>query len=299
MATTLFDAIKQSLAAPKPAAQSAPATDQTLLASSLLSAKSGKAAAPSSGPQMSTLQEQMAAGQARAAEDAVLQEGKQAAVQLGMAAEQQEKEVLASKRQLGEQELKVMDDFQRTSESILRDFQRSGQQLDFTKQKARMEQLGVNLRLSNQKYMDELQDNGRRARLDNAVRFKEELTKTIFADETELLNNDLSFRALLRADDRQFQDAMAQMDLDYALQLAAAENKQANQQAMWQGIGGLTQAGIAGYGAYSQGSFNDGYQKYRDAGGTKGYGAWQAEQEASAAAQGNLPATGDTGGVLT
>jgi hypothetical protein len=259
MASTLLEGLRKAMAsAGAPAMNSGPAvsTDQTSLISSLTAAKTGKALPESSAPRMSSLGEEQAQAQTATALGSLQQAGQAQALQVQQAEEKVDQAARIEGRQLDERELDLADELNRRTDGILADYERNGQKLDLTRNKARAEQLGFNLRLSNSRYMDDLRDAGRRSRLDNAIAFKDELTRAVFADEQELFVNDLSFRHLMRADDRTFADQMAQMDIDYALQIAETENKQANMQMMWSGIGGLTQAGIQGYGAYKSGAFD-------------------------------------------
>ena len=114
-------------------------------------------------------------------------------------------------------------------------FEQQGAQLDIKKNQAKLEQAGFLMRLSDDKYTTNLQMNGRRDRLDSEAGFKEALLRTTFADELDLFNNDLEFRALMRADDRAFQERLAKMNIDMAIKLASAENQAAGATQMWTG----------------------------------------------------------------
>lgn len=250
MATTLLEALKKSMTAPA-APTPASAIDQTSLIAGLAAAKSGKAApSGTSAPRASSIgeEQQQAANQVSLQQQ--VQQGQVQAQGMQQAAEQEDLQSKLEGRALDERSLEVRDQFTRQSEAIIRDFARNSQNLDLNRKKARAEQLGFNLRLGNQKYLDDLEDNGRRARLDDAVRFREEVQRSVFTDEQDLFQNDLQFRALMRADERTFADQMAAMDIDYALQIAETDAKAANQKMMWDGVGSIVQGGILAAGQY-------------------------------------------------
>jgi len=110
------------------------------------------------------------------------------------------------------------------------------------------------------KYLQELDRQARMANLSDAVSFEEEMYRTIFADEEELFRDNLDFRALMAADERTFRDEVSQISLDMALDLSRAENNALSQKQMWDGIGGLAQAGAYGYASFGGTSATPTYQ---------------------------------------
>jgi uncharacterized membrane protein YebE (DUF533 family) len=84
------------------------------------------------------------------------------------------------------------------------------------------------------------------------VKFNEELQRSVWADEIEILNSDFSFKSTLRADERTFEREMANMDLDTAIALASSANQAAGMTQALTGLGGLASAGIQGYAAYEK-----------------------------------------------
>jgi hypothetical protein len=153
---------------------------------------------------------------------------------------------------LSEEQLSARDKYLSTQERILSDYTNNRRQLDLNKDKARLEQLGFSMRLGNDKYLQELDRQAKMANLSDAMSFEEELYRTIFADEEELLRDNLDFRALLAADERTFRDELSQISLDMALEVSRADNKRLSQNQMWEGISGLTQAAAYGYAAFGE-----------------------------------------------
>lgn len=167
---------------------------------------------------------------------------------------------------LSEEELNARDKYLATQERILSEYTTGQRQLDLNKDKAKLEQLGFSMRLSNDKYLNELQRQATMANLSDALAFEEEMYRTVFADEEELLRNDLDFRALIAADARTFQDEMMKIDLDTALAMSRAENKALSERQMWEGISDLGQAGVS---AYASGMFDSTTVPNSDAFATK------------------------------
>ena len=227
----------------------APQLGQTEAVQRLATAQTGRAA---EGPRLSSQQEKIAQTQTVSAlQGAVEEQGLQFRqfeeedAELRQRAEQ-------SSQKLTEQSLNVSQQMQLQATKLIDNFQRDKGQLELNKTRARIEQLGFNLRLSNQQYVDKLKAAGRRARLDNAVKFQEALAETVFRDEMSLFNNDLNFRSLLRANDRDFEKEIAAMDIETALKLSSLEVETAQAQQMWGGIGQILQTGVAAYGIYDE-----------------------------------------------
>lgn len=235
---SLFDILKQKAPVAPPAAQS------TQQVQGLIQAKSGKAGAPTQGPATSNVAEQQATQTAQVQQGAQQQAAQAQGAQMANAAVTQgENEALAEAKFSEEQE-DVKSRLLQQTNSVLQEYEQGNRTLDFNRDKAKLEQVGFTLRLTNDKYLSNLQREGKKSRLDSDLGFKEELMRTIFADEEELIRDDLDFRALMRADDREFEKLMATMDINTALQIASAESKAANQQQMWGSLGSLASAGI-------------------------------------------------------
>lgn len=255
-APSLFDQVKQNLSKmAQPVQPAGQILGQTEAISRISQAASGKAvpgagagAAPARSKQAElAVVDQVARGQQELAKANQIQ-----ALALG----QQEQALKDSEdfknRVLSDEQLAAREKYLDTQRGILTDYSSGQKQLDLTKDKAKLEQLGFSMRLSNDKYLNELENRARIADLSNAINFEEEMTRTIFADEEELYRNDLDFRAMIAADQRTFQDELAQMDINMALNLAEANNKALSEKQLWDGLGGLMEAGVM---AYSSGMF--------------------------------------------
>ena len=245
---SLYDTIKQGLQ--QVTAQPAPMTDQTVQASRLLRAKSGKAV---SGPEVSRVPvgEQAAVQQTQLGLEQLRPQAALQAQQVGTAEQAQQEAAGREERQIAQS--RRIDTVQNRiqTERLLNDLARDKQSLNLDKDRARLEQAGAYLALQDQQYVDRLQDEGRRARLDDKATFKEELQKSIFGDNTDLLQTQLGNRSILDANDREFRRALKNIDLATAAALVRNEIATSNEQAKWEGIGNIIGAGVQGVGAYA------------------------------------------------
>ena len=135
----------------------------------------------------------------------------------------QKQEVAFSLQDMDEKQVNASQDLLNKSLSILQDFEQGRARLDLGRDKARMEQALFGLRFTNKKYVDQLQLEGRKRRLDNSIQFKEALTEALFKEELDLLKSDISFKRKLQADEREFEKLLGSMNLDLALRLATQE----------------------------------------------------------------------------
>lgn len=134
----------------------------------------------------------------------------------------------------------------------LQAYENNAKDLGFARNKAAAEHLGQSLRLSNARYVDNLNRAAKRNRLDNDARFRDALNQSIFDEERALFSEDIDFRRMMAADDRQFNELVSNMNLDLALKLAEQDAEQANKQGMYQGVEGLLSGGLQAYGAYKR-----------------------------------------------
>jgi hypothetical protein len=141
---------------------------------------------------------------------------------------EQEQQFKFNLEEMDERQVNASQELMNRSLSILQDFEQGRAKLELGKDKARMEQALFGMRLSNKKYVDQLEIEGRKRRLDNAVQFKEALTETLFKEELDLLKSDISFKRKLAGDEREFAALLESIDLDTALRLVMQESEAAN-----------------------------------------------------------------------
>lgn len=244
---SLLDKIKQQMQAP--VQQPANLGDQTGTVRKLLQAKTGKAMQPATGPRQSSIKEKLAEQQTQLASKDLQQKGQIQAAQIGEREADIEQRALQQEQNYQQNMRKIQDDFKRNSNSILNQFESGMKRLDNSRDIADLEQLAFASRLSNDKYIDKLQSEGQRMRLDDATEFKKQLTRSIIKDNQALMRNTVAFNTVMDANDREFQRAMAEMDIDYAIQIGDDEIRQAATQQKFEGLGTLVK-GASDYYAF-------------------------------------------------
>lgn len=168
-------------------------------------------------------------------------EQQQAAEQVVQA---QQKQATAA---ITQQRVSMQEDFNTRLKGMLQDQNNSLAQLKLGDDKSKAEQTGFLVRLGNTEYIDKLQAEGQKARLNNEISFNEALQRSVFADEQSLFSTSLEFRTILSQDDRDALKSLSEMDLDFAMSVALAQNKQANTTTMWTGLGNVAGAGANAY----------------------------------------------------
>jgi hypothetical protein len=257
-------------------------------AQSILSAQTGKEKAPTAfqGPAKSNLAELAAQDQTKQGLGQV-QEQRGMQSQLFQAEQARQKEQEQQQlEQLDADELNQREELLNRGEEIMQEWRNQGTQLDLKKKAAQTEQLGFIARLSDDAYVNNLKREGRKARLNNKLKFQEELQKAIFDDERELFESDLSFKQAMKQDAREFKELLANEGLDWKKALQVAEMKSQATQQTWTGIGQLGQAGMQGYGQYAanERAGNEAYVDYYNKTATAGKTplprqAWETRNE--------------------
>ncbi|MCF1193253.1 hypothetical protein LRR18_16810, partial [Mangrovimonas sp. AS39] len=144
----------------------------------------------------------------------------------------QEVKVEEERKNLGSQLEEYRSAFERQSDNLLRDFERDSRQLDDTRTQAKTEQLGFLLRLQDKQYIDQLQMEGEKARLNTNLGFKEAAFRSQLEDNMTLFRNDQMFKKFVNSSEREFRDQLSKMDINYAMQVASNAQQAANQQSI-------------------------------------------------------------------
>lgn len=228
--------------------------DNTQQVATLLRAKSGKAgSAPDSA--ISNLQETAAVDQtnntiqnqvapAQAIQQAgIEQQAKSATETAGI-----QKAELNQSRTFNEVENRL------NTTKLLNQFEQNKGQLDLDKNKSQVQQFAQGLRLSNDKYISDLQREGSKARLDNEVKFNEALQNEAFDYDTQLQKQLFENEDIAKMSDRDFEKKLAQMGIDSAWTAFRSNQKANAEKSKYQAIGSLVSAGIGAAGSMSGGS---------------------------------------------
>ena len=147
-------------------------------------------------------------------------------------------------RQMDETSLAMREKMAQQQAQLLQQFEQAKQKLSMQRKEANAEQLGFIYRLSNEKYVEEFKDVVRRNQLTNDIKFREEMMKAVYADELELVNEDLNFRRLLKADERTFQQELAEMDINAALRIAETHAAASRTAGVISGVGQIAKGGL-------------------------------------------------------
>ena len=151
---------------------------------------------------------------------------------------------LQADRQLNLQKINLKSEFARKTQGLLDNFQAQGLDLTIKENQARVEQVGVMLRLQNQEYIQQLKLEGQKLRLNNDLKFKEALQRDIFSAHTDQLEGDYRFKKLLDADDREFTIEASKISLEDAIAFAERElSAQATGQ-IFSGISNIVVGGL-------------------------------------------------------
>lgn len=239
---SLLEAIRQ------PVAQPLAATGETQKIASMLRARSGK---DTQAPQyaQSNLGEQSAVSQANSEiqnqvlpQSAIQQAGMQQQSDAQLQQASQQKEDLARGTQFDK-----LKNTMRT-EQILSDLERGKGEIDVKKRGAQMLQLASNLRLQTDKYVGQLQNEGKKSRLDDGLNFDRELTRTIFDGNQDLVEKQLLNKGILATSDQEFMKKIADMDISMAQSLFNTESKANAEAGKWAMGGNVASVGVSTYG---------------------------------------------------
>lgn len=253
-----------------------PLVSQTEKATSLAAARSGKAVTE---PQVvdTTAEDMARAGTAQQFQ------GLQTATNVQGQEQKQQQSEIARMEQAGRADLNIRQKALNQQlgirkQQILQELSQGKQKLSLDQKRAATEDLAQALRLEDRKYTDTLEMQGKRQRLDNDIAFKEAAAQAVMADEVDMLKKILGQNEIMGANDRESKEKLAKMDLAAAISLASSSAAAEKQMGMYQGATDLTKTGVSAYGSYKKGEFSEGYQSYKDAGGTGSYSQYKETQ---------------------
>lgn len=187
--------------------------------------------------------------------------------------QKQQEEALSAQRQEGQLRTRIQ------TENILRGLEQGRASLSEEQRRQGLEQVASNLRLQDRQYVDNLQREGARARLEDSISFNEALKRSILEDNLSLTQQFYKDKAALDLSDREWSKYLATIDIDSAMQMMRDDARFATEQATIQGLGSLISTGIGIGGQAMGGGFNQNYRAYsesvREQGGTPlSYSAW-------------------------
>jgi hypothetical protein len=166
--------------------------------------------------------------------------------------EAQEAGLKREERSIGESIKMMQQDFETRTESLLNDTLRSREELSQKDLENKMENIGQLMRLQNTKYIDQLQMAGNEKRLRDGISAREELLKTQMRDGLAFLNDDLAYKKIAGATQREWETEMANMDINFAIQMTQRKINDEMSRQKYEGISGLISGGAQAYDARSE-----------------------------------------------
>ena len=222
MAQTVFDILGNA-----PKVQASPLDSGARAQDIAATAASGKEQADGSGAQASRL------GEAGALQTLADQLDQVKSVQETATAGQQQQlrqidtQAGLQNKQIDVAELSQRQEYTQKTSSLLQEFSQGKSTLDLQKNGAKLEQLGFNLRMSDDKYIFNLQQEGDRARLDNKLAFQEQLNAQVFGDLQGLAEDDAAFAKMMSTSQADFDAFLQDMTQAQAERIAREEERAA------------------------------------------------------------------------
>lgn len=137
----------------------------------------------------------------------------------------------------------VQQDAANRASTILANLQQGQEKLSADQFREQSETAAFNIRLSSQEYVSNLQRAGQQSLLQNENNFQEEYYKSVFADSTGTLISQTALKQIADSTDRQFQQQLATIDINFAIKLATMSRTQANAGQIATGAGAVISGG--------------------------------------------------------
>jgi hypothetical protein len=237
MANNFWEALQQTAGDPIPVG------GYTNQLQQLIQAKTGKAPVATTGPRRTNLLEQQAAAMGRAETTQLLGEAQlaQAGQQQQMNIQQQQAQQQAQQMEQGVQEKKAA--LRAKADELYANVKTSYAEMDTSRKVAAFEQLGFMYSLSNDKYIDRLNTEATKRRLENKIQEELALKAAVFSEQLDLLKSNLQFKRMIDLQEDRMLQALNAMDIEMAIQIAAAdtaaEARKANYKVMSEASGKL------------------------------------------------------------
>jgi len=204
---------------------------------------------PGTGPKVSNVQETV--GNIGAAEQLrdVATEAAQTKREVAVASDSIARSAETAKREESLAELEMSERAAAHERTLLERARQAKAAGDLAAYEASLDQAQFVRRLSNEKYIQGLQQAGALSRLGDEAGFKEALINDVFGEELVTLQRFLGWKEIMAADDREFQERLGQIDLQAAIDLAETKAGAANTAAIASGASGVVSGGIQAYDA--------------------------------------------------
>lgn len=217
MQKSLLDTLRQQINT-RPQVE---ARDTSVAANSLLNVKNtGRAGTTNRGPQVTSSAEVAANQQTQNTLNQQAQNNQIAASQIGIQQEQQQTQQQQQELSLAQNARQVTEGLAQTESEILGELERDRESINTEQGRLNLEILGASLALQDQEYLYALENQGRNRRLDDDIAFKTELQKAAFENNITLFRDEIEFQQVLSADQREFDEYVAQFNIEDAIENA-------------------------------------------------------------------------------
>lgn len=258
---TLLERIKQGLG--QATAPAAPvAGTETGQVEALLSAKQGIVGPQKTGLKGRSLTEALAQQQTQQELTGLSKQAELGQTAIEQASQEQAQRQAQQEQQIAQQRQQNQLRTKIQTENILQDLEQNRAKLSEEKRQAKMEQAGLLLRTQNKDYITNLQMEGAKARLSDAVKFNEELARSVMAENLAIFEKSLKSKEAIDVSNREFEKLLTNMGVTDVLNAYRAESKQAQKQALIGGVAETAKTGVQIYGQQKQGQYDTEYQSY-------------------------------------
>ena len=247
MAQSLLDVIRTKLQPQAPAP--AVTLGQGEQTANLLRTKLTGSAQPQGGdvPKRSMIGEQAAATQTQAQLGQVAKESQIQQEQQNQQQADQNQGMDIFRQQNKQEDTQRANQFANQMANVLNDFKSGNKRIQNMQDIGEIEAAGAGARLANNQYIDNLTRTAAMSSLDNDTKFQEEYYKNVFADDFGMFKDKMDWANLINADERQFLQAMGNLDINDAIAIARGQATAANTAAAASGAQTAVSGGLEYY----------------------------------------------------
>jgi hypothetical protein len=123
-----------------------------------------------------------------------------------------------------------------TLDNIFSQFESSQDELQFHKDKARIEEVSFNLMLQDKKYARELEKIGKTRNFNDRVTYQNEMNQLVFGQNLNNLLSEMGFNRTQNAKRREYQEELAKINIDMAIEVANQVANDNNTRAQIEGV---------------------------------------------------------------
>lgn len=155
--------------------------------------------------------------------DAVVNQAAQAQQNMAQAESNINEQQEFQERVLSDQELAQQNAYSLQTQTLYDNYARSMQSLDSDRADMNAKMLATNMRLQNQKYMDELDLIARREGLNDSIKFAEKATKIARGRDLDLLGDQLDWNRISSMKEIDFKESLGNEDIESALAIGLSQ----------------------------------------------------------------------------